>query len=105
MSALRPPSAVNRPWPRQKGRTFNESTASLFFSRCGYHSMQRISPTHRSSPSAQATPPVRDLPGGVMQSEAFPAQLEKLLRVRRLSVMVKNAGVPGITTAMMLSSG
>ena len=42
--------------------------------------------------------------GGVMQSEAYPAQLEKLLRARGLGVTVKNAGVPGITTAMMLSS-
>lgn len=42
--------------------------------------------------------------GGVMKPEAFPAQLEKLLRARGLGVMVKNAGVPGITTAMMLAS-
>jgi len=42
--------------------------------------------------------------GGVMQSEAYPAQLEKLLRARGLNVSVKNAGVPGITTAMMLAS-
>jgi acyl-CoA thioesterase-1 len=42
--------------------------------------------------------------GGVSRSEAFPAQLEKLLRARGLSVMVKNAGVAGITTAKMLAS-
>jgi acyl-CoA thioesterase I len=41
--------------------------------------------------------------GGVMPSEAYPAQLEKLLRARGLGVTVKNAGAPGITTAMMLS--
>jgi acyl-CoA thioesterase I len=42
--------------------------------------------------------------GGVMKPEAYPAQLEKLLRARGLGVTVKNAGVPGLTTAMMLSS-
>ncbi len=39
--------------------------------------------------------------GGVSQSEAYPAQLERLLRARGLNVTVKNAGVPGDTTAGM----
>jgi acyl-CoA thioesterase I len=42
--------------------------------------------------------------GGVMTPEAYPAQLEKLLRARGFSVTVKNAGVPGITAGQMLGS-
>jgi len=42
--------------------------------------------------------------GGVTPPEAYPAQLEKLLRARGLSVTVKNAGVPGITAGQMLGS-
>jgi acyl-CoA thioesterase I len=42
--------------------------------------------------------------GGVMTAEAYPAQLEKLLRARGLNVTVKNAGVPGITAGQMLGS-
>lgn len=41
--------------------------------------------------------------GGVSQSEAFPAQLEALLRARGYDVRVINAGVPGDTTAGMLA--
>jgi acyl-CoA thioesterase I len=41
--------------------------------------------------------------GGVSQSEAYPAQLEKLLRARGLNVTVKNAGVPGDTTVGMMA--
>jgi acyl-CoA thioesterase-1 len=42
--------------------------------------------------------------GGVIIQEAYPAQLEKLLRARGLNVTVKNAGVPGITAGQMLGS-
>lgn len=42
--------------------------------------------------------------GGVLQSEAYPALLENLLRARGLNVTVKNAGVPSITAGMMLAS-
>lgn len=41
--------------------------------------------------------------GGVSQSEAFPAQLEALLRARGYDLRVVNAGVPGDTTAGMLA--
>jgi len=41
--------------------------------------------------------------GGVNQSEAFPAQLEALLRARGYDLRVVNAGVPGDTTAGMLA--
>jgi len=41
---------------------------------------------------------------GVTEGEAYPAQLEKLLRARGLNVTVKNAGVPGITAGQMLGS-
>ena len=39
---------------------------------------------------------------GVARSEAYPAQLEALLRARGLAVRVANAGVNGDTTAGML---
>ena len=42
--------------------------------------------------------------GGVLYPEAYPAQLEKLLRARGLNVTVKNAGAPSITAGMMLGS-
>ena len=41
---------------------------------------------------------------GVTEREAYPAQLEQLLRTRGLSVTVKNAGVAGITAGAMLGS-
>jgi acyl-CoA thioesterase-1 len=41
--------------------------------------------------------------GGVDTPEAYPAQLEKLLRARGLDVTVKNAGIAGDTTAGMLA--
>lgn len=41
--------------------------------------------------------------GGVSRSEAFPAQLEALLRARGYDVRVINAGIPGDTTAGMLA--
>ena len=41
---------------------------------------------------------------GVTEGEAYPAQLEKLLRARGLNVTVKNAGVAGITARTMLGS-
>jgi acyl-CoA thioesterase-1 len=40
--------------------------------------------------------------GGVSSGEAFPAQLETLLRARRIDAHVSNQGVPGDTTAGML---
>jgi acyl-CoA thioesterase-1 len=40
--------------------------------------------------------------GGVSTSEAFPAQLEALLRARGIDAHVSNAGVGGDTTAGML---
>lgn len=40
---------------------------------------------------------------GVARSQAYPAQLEALLRARGLSVRVINAGINGDTTAGMLS--
>ena len=41
--------------------------------------------------------------GGVDPSQAYPAQLERLLRARGLKVRVINAGVPGDTTVEMLA--
>jgi acyl-CoA thioesterase-1 len=41
-------------------------------------------------------------PGGVPRGQAFPAQLEALLRARGIDAHVRNAGVPGDTTAGML---
>src|SRR5262249_40105746 len=41
--------------------------------------------------------------GGVGTSEAFPAQLERMLKARGYDVRVINAGVPGDTTAGMLA--
>ncbi len=40
---------------------------------------------------------------GVMRSEAYPAQLEALLRAKGLKARVKNAGVFGDTSAAMLA--
>ncbi len=40
---------------------------------------------------------------GVARSEAYPAQLEKILRAKGLNVRVINAGVNGEKTASMLS--
>lgn len=40
---------------------------------------------------------------GVARNEAYPAQLEKILRARGLSVRVVNAGVNGETTGQMLA--
>jgi acyl-CoA thioesterase-1 len=41
-------------------------------------------------------------PGGVARDQAYPAQLEALLRARGIEAHVRNAGVPGDTTAGML---
>jgi len=41
-------------------------------------------------------------PGGVSRSEAYPAQLEAMLRAKGYDAHVSNAGVPGDTTAGML---
>jgi acyl-CoA thioesterase-1 len=41
-------------------------------------------------------------PGGVSPNEAFPAQLEQLLRARGIDAHVTNAGVPGDTSEGML---
>jgi acyl-CoA thioesterase-1 len=41
--------------------------------------------------------------GGVPSSQAFPAQLQALLRARGIDARVTNAGVPGDTTAGMLA--
>ncbi|WP_412772845.1 GDSL-type esterase/lipase family protein [Nitrobacter sp.] len=41
--------------------------------------------------------------GGVPSSQAYPAQLEALLRARGIHAHVTNAGVPGDTTGGMLS--
>jgi acyl-CoA thioesterase-1 len=41
-------------------------------------------------------------PGGVPRGQAYPAQLEALLKARGLDAHVRNAGVPGDTTAGML---
>ena len=40
--------------------------------------------------------------GGVSPSQAFPAQLEAMLRARGIAARVSNKGVPGDTTAGML---
>lgn len=42
-------------------------------------------------------------PGGVPQSQAFPAQLQALLKARGIDARVINAGIPGDTTAGMLA--
>jgi len=42
-------------------------------------------------------------PGGVPPSQAWPAQLQAMLRAKGLDVHVKNAGIPGDTTGGMLS--
>ncbi|HWF94630.1 MAG TPA: GDSL-type esterase/lipase family protein [Xanthobacteraceae bacterium] len=41
-------------------------------------------------------------PGGVPRDQAFPAQLEALLRAKGIDADVRNAGVAGDTTASML---
>lgn len=41
--------------------------------------------------------------GGVVPSDAWPAQLEQLLHARGIGVEVKNAGIAGDTTCNMLS--
>jgi acyl-CoA thioesterase-1 len=41
-------------------------------------------------------------PGGVARNQAYPAQLEALLRARGIDAHVRNAGVPGDTTGGML---
>jgi acyl-CoA thioesterase I len=41
--------------------------------------------------------------GGVAPAQAFPARLQALLRARGLDARVRNAGVPGDTTAGMLA--
>jgi acyl-CoA thioesterase-1 len=41
-------------------------------------------------------------PGGVPRDQAFPAQLEALLRAKGIDADVRNAGVAGDTTARML---
>src|SRR5215471_3572431 len=41
-------------------------------------------------------------PGGVSRNEAYPAQLEAMLRAKGYDAHVSNAGVPGDTTAAML---
>ena len=41
-------------------------------------------------------------PGGVARDQAYPAQLEALLRARGIDAHVRNAGVSGDTTAAML---
>jgi acyl-CoA thioesterase-1 len=41
--------------------------------------------------------------GGVPSSQAYPAQLEALLRARGLAAHVTNAGIPGDTTGGMLA--
>ncbi len=40
---------------------------------------------------------------GVDRSEAYPAQLQSLLRARGVDVTVRNAGIPGDTTGGMLA--
>lgn len=42
-------------------------------------------------------------PGGVPRSQAFPAQLQALLKARGIDARVINAGVPGDTTGGMLA--
>jgi acyl-CoA thioesterase-1 len=41
-------------------------------------------------------------PGGVSRSQAYPAQLEALLRAKGYDAHVSNAGIPGDTTGGML---
>src|SRR6185437_14234290 len=41
--------------------------------------------------------------GGVEPSQAWPAQLETMLRAKGLDAHVKNAGIPGDTTGGMLA--
>ena len=41
-------------------------------------------------------------PGGVPRSQAFPAQLEAMLRAKGIDAHVRNAGIAGDTTAGML---
>jgi acyl-CoA thioesterase-1 len=41
-------------------------------------------------------------PGGVPRSQAFPAQLEAMLRAKGIDAQVRNAGIAGDTTAGML---
>jgi acyl-CoA thioesterase-1 len=41
--------------------------------------------------------------GGVQPSQAFPAQLQAMLRARGVDARVTNAGIPGDTTGGMLS--
>lgn len=41
--------------------------------------------------------------GGVRQSQAWPAQLQAMLRANGLSASVRNAGIPGDTTGGMLA--
>lgn len=42
-------------------------------------------------------------PGGVAPGRAYPAQLQAMLKARGYNVSVRNAGVPGDTTAGMLA--
>ena len=42
-------------------------------------------------------------PGGVPPSEAWPAQLEAMLRAKGIDAHVRNAGIPGDTTGGMLA--
>lgn len=42
-------------------------------------------------------------PGGVAPGQAYPAQLQVMLKARGYDVVVHNAGVPGDTTAGMLA--
>lgn len=42
-------------------------------------------------------------PGGVPQAQAFPAQLQALLKARGIDARVINAGIPGDTTGGMLA--
>jgi acyl-CoA thioesterase-1 len=42
-------------------------------------------------------------PGGVPQAQAFPAQLQGLLKARGIDARVINAGIPGDTTGGMLA--
>lgn len=41
-------------------------------------------------------------PGGVPRDQAYPAQLEAMLRAKNIDARVRNAGVPGDTTGGML---
>lgn len=41
-------------------------------------------------------------PGGVSRNQAYPAQLEAMLRAKGIAAHVRNAGVPGDTTGGML---